>query len=74
MNYLVDLSGPYTLCSKVGQSGFFDVDEKTKDGASIGGLVDDTVGNGFTADVVKKDIMRVMNKWIVTKPFSDQVS
>jgi len=78
-NYLVDISGPYTLCSKVGVNNAFEVKKLSRAVAQlfgsdgVGGLISDTYASGGTASAVAKDIRRVVAEWIHKEPFKSQI-
>ncbi|CAH1787148.1 unnamed protein product [Owenia fusiformis] len=72
-NFLVDLSGPYTLCKHSTDYGEMKVFEKTQSGGNIGGMIESTLSSGETADQADIDIRRVMSTWVNKSPFREQI-
>ncbi|CAH1798885.1 unnamed protein product, partial [Owenia fusiformis] len=73
-NFLVDLSGPYTLCKYSDHYGPINVYEVSKDGgSSIGGYIETIKSSGHTVTKAGKDIRVVIAGWIKKNPFKDQI-
>ncbi|XP_074656981.1 uncharacterized protein LOC141910156 [Tubulanus polymorphus] len=77
-NYLVDISGTYTLCSKVGLNNAFDVGNnrllsKLYGEEGVGGLAADTQSSGGSSRAAAKDIKTIISQWIYKEPFRSQI-
>lgn len=77
-NYLVDLSGPYAICSNANQEGVLavskDVENSKLYGANgIGALISGTRTTGTTASLAKFDIYTIINSWVKREPFISQI-
>ncbi len=72
-NFLVDLSGQYSLCKNVGKNGHITVDRPTQDNVRIGGLVDSVRGSGTYAEIVNKYVTEILSRWPGQNPYEAQV-
>lgn len=72
-NYLVDLSGRYVLCDKVGQRGKMQITETLKDGTPIHGVVDYGFGSESHANAVKEYIQRTLSGWATDPLFAESI-
>ena len=69
----MDLSGPYADCRAVGQKGAFTVNRETKDGSSIGGLIDSEEGREGHVNAVNAYLAKLLRRWSRDPDFSLQV-
>jgi len=73
-NFLVDLSGRYVLCDKVGQRGKMQITETYKDGTSIHGLVDYGFGPETHANAVNDYIQQTLSGWASDPEFAGSIA
>jgi len=72
-NFLVDLSGRYVLCDKVGQRGKMQISETFRDGTPIHGVVDYGFGPETHADAVKAYIQQTLSGWVSDPVFVEYI-
>merc|ERR1712004_32071 len=73
-NYLVDLSGRYVLCDKVGQRGKMQITETLRDGSPIYGVVDYGFGPETHANAVKEYIQQTLSGWASDAVFAGSIA
>jgi len=72
-NFLVDLSGRYVLCDKVGQRGHMEIKETYKDGTPIHGVVDYGFGPETHANAVNSYIQETLTTWVNDPTFIEAI-
>ena len=73
-NYLVDLSGGYSLCKHMHLNGRIRVKEKTPEGYSVGGLTATYSGAASDVDSVETYIKQVMPSWLKDTEYANMVT
>ena len=73
-NFLVDLSGRYVTCSRVGHRGVMHIAEVQENRAPICGLIDYGFGGGAHTRAVNMYISETLDTWVNDPEFVDVVS
>jgi hypothetical protein len=74
-NFLVDLSGYYANCEALKKPhGVITVDRKTRDGVSIGGIVDSIEGRETHVDATEIYINQLIKRWNAGQLYNGLVS
>jgi hypothetical protein len=73
-NFLVDLSGLYANCDALKQPrGTINVDRKTRDGATVGGIVDTIQGAETHVGATTNYIAEIIKRWNSSQLYNDLI-
>jgi len=72
-NFLVDLSGHYANCDRLGTSGEISVDRDTPEGESISGFVDSIDGTATDVNAVNGYIRSLVDRWTRARTYDYMV-